>query len=87
MSSSDLTQGSHQIAVIAEIPSLRESKATEAISRNSRFYLKFPTMSSPDLIGGSHQTTVIAEIPSLRAKRSDRSNLAQSLTRSLNKKA
>ncbi|WP_321229295.1 hypothetical protein [Campylobacter sp.] len=30
---------SHQIAVIA----------SEAISRNSRFYLKFPTMSSPNL--------------------------------------
>ena len=31
--------------------SLRGSKATEA--RNSRFYLKFPTMSSPNLTRGS----------------------------------
>ena len=38
---------------ILEFPaSLRGSKATEA--RNSRFYLKFPTMSSPpSLTGGS----------------------------------
>ena len=33
--------------------SLRGSKATEAISRNSRFYLEFSTMSSSGLTGGS----------------------------------
>ena len=33
----DLIGGSHQIAVIAEIPSLRGFEKAEAISRNSKF--------------------------------------------------
>ena len=31
------------------IPKSRHCERSEAISRNSRFYLKFPTMSSPSL--------------------------------------
>ena len=57
------------LGILEFLASLRGSKATEAISRNSLQKIqgnsKFPTMSSPDLIGGSHQIAVIAEIPSL----------------------
>ena len=45
-----------KITVIARL-----AQQAEAISKNSRFYLKFPSLvSSPSLTGGSHQTTVIA---------------------------
>ena len=35
------------------IPKSRHCERSEAISRNSRIYLEFPTMSSPSLTGGS----------------------------------
>ena len=39
--------------------SLMGNKVTEAISRNSRFYLKFPTMSSPSLSGGQKDVKIL----------------------------
>ena len=46
-----------KIAVIAEIPSLRGFEKAEAISRNSRFYLKF----SIEILGSSPRMTYSKE--------------------------
>ena len=48
MSSPDLIGGSHQIAVIAEIPSLRGFEKAEAISRNSRIPYRDPRVKPED---------------------------------------
>ena len=57
------------------IPKSRHCERSEAISRNSRFYLKFPTMSSSGLTRGSHHIAVIAEIPSLRGAKRPKQSL------------